>query len=93
MCDQPADVMDDFILPEDVEEASVDMLHEDASQGQATVSSATGRVSEKELDHSLTVRHCAQAMAETLKKHRDVKQRIAELDQLALQVRFLKEIS
>uniref|UniRef100_A0AAF5Q176 Uncharacterized protein n=1 Tax=Wuchereria bancrofti TaxID=6293 RepID=A0AAF5Q176_WUCBA len=77
--------MDDFILPEDIDEENIDNMD---TEDKVTVSSGDGPELEQGSESILSVGRCAQAMGDTLQKYEEVKKRIAELDQLAMQLSF-----
>ncbi|EJW79995.1 hypothetical protein WUBG_09099 [Wuchereria bancrofti] len=74
--------MDDFILPEDIDEENIDNMD---TEDKVTVSSGDGPELEQGSESILSVGRCAQTMGDTLQKYEEVKKRIAELDQLAMQ--------
>ncbi|EFO22952.1 hypothetical protein LOAG_05535 [Loa loa] len=79
--------MDDFILPEDIDEESIDNMGLDAA-GSRTVSSEDDQELEPRSGNVLSVGRCAQVMGDTLQKYEEVKKRIAEVDRLAMQLSF-----
>ncbi|VDO07413.1 unnamed protein product [Brugia timori] len=77
--------MDDFILPEDIDEQNIDNMDLDAPEDGVAVSNRDAPELEQRSEGMLPVGHCAQAMGDTLQKYEEVKKRIAGLDQLAMQ--------
>uniref|UniRef100_A8NJQ5 Uncharacterized protein n=1 Tax=Brugia malayi TaxID=6279 RepID=A8NJQ5_BRUMA len=77
--------MDDFILPEDIDEQNIDNMDLDAPEDGVVVSNRDAPELEQRSEGMLPVGHCAQAMGDTLQKYEEVKKRIAGLDQLAMQ--------
>lgn len=80
--------MDDFILPEDIDEQNIDNMDLDAPEDGVVVSNRDAPELEQRSEGMLPVGHCAQAMGDTLQKYEEVKKRIAGLDQLAMQLSF-----
>ncbi|CAG9537296.1 unnamed protein product [Cercopithifilaria johnstoni] len=80
--------MDDFIFPEDIDEENNDAMDLDAVQSGVTISEGDDRELELVSENVLSVGYCAQAMSDTLKKYEEVKESIAEVDQLAMQLSF-----
>ncbi|VBB31702.1 unnamed protein product [Acanthocheilonema viteae] len=77
--------MDDFIFPEEIDEENIDAMDLDASESGVTISGGDNRESRPKSGNILSVGCCAQAMNDTLQKYEEVKKRIAEVDQLAMQ--------
>lgn len=78
--------MDDFILPEDIDEENVKNMELDVSEIGAMLSTEN-----KELEPTSVISAglCAEAMSETLRNYDEVRKRITEVEQLAAQVRTL----
>lgn len=81
--------MDDFIFPEDIDGGNIDCMDLNASGSAITVSEEDEQELESRSESVISIGHCAQAMGDTLKKYEEVKKRIAEVDQLAMQARIL----
>ncbi|VDN36789.1 unnamed protein product [Gongylonema pulchrum] len=81
--------MDDFILPEDVDESGPDMYMDDGDQ-QASLT-ADGQLVQN-LNQKLSVNTCAEVMSDLLKEYKSVKHKLEEIDGLARQV-FMQQLS
>ncbi|VDK70532.1 unnamed protein product [Litomosoides sigmodontis] len=77
--------MDDFIFPEDIAEENTGVADMDFDGSGVTDSGGGNRELEPKLDSVLSVDQCAEAMTDTLQKYEEIKKRIAEVDQLAMQ--------
>uniref|UniRef100_A0A8R1XQB3 U3 small nucleolar ribonucleoprotein protein IMP3 n=2 Tax=Onchocerca TaxID=6281 RepID=A0A8R1XQB3_ONCVO len=80
--------MDDFIFPEDIGEENIDNMDLDADGNEIIVSGKDDQELGGKTESVLSVGQCAQAMGDTLQKYEEVKKRVAEVDQLAMQLSF-----